>query len=88
MERFNKSQGKRDAAALQAFALAISALSVKQLNKISMPEALLKALLAYKKIPDHRAIPRQLKYISKLMREMGQEELQRTFSNIPNLKVK
>ena len=84
METPSKSQRKREALALQDMAIALSALPIKQLRLIAMPEKLFAALMEHKSLNGHRAKQRHAKYLGKIMRDIEMEELLRTFSKVPN----
>ena len=64
----SKSQKKREADAVQKLGVALVGLRVDQINKLSLPETLLQAIIAAKKITSHGAIRRQAQLIGKLMR--------------------
>ncbi|MDH5178808.1 MAG: DUF615 domain-containing protein [Gammaproteobacteria bacterium] len=64
----SKSQLKRDAQALQDLGTELLQLDNASLQRCALPEALLDAVLAARKIKQHGARKRQLQYIGKLMR--------------------
>ncbi len=69
-ESISKSQRKRDADALQDIGETLIKLSTDQLKRFSLPEELLEAVLAAKRIPVSKgtAFKRQRQYIGRLMR--------------------
>jgi ribosomal 50S subunit-associated protein YjgA (DUF615 family) len=66
----SKSQRKRDAHALQTLGIQLIALSVAQLARLELPEALHEAVLAAQRMRSHGARTRQMQYIGKLMRQL------------------
>ena len=66
----SKSQRKRDAHALQTLGSQLIALSVAQLARLELPEALHEAVLAAQRMRSHGARTRQMQYIGKLMRQL------------------
>ncbi len=85
METPSKSQLKRESAALQEIAVALSSLPVKQLMQFTLPENLYAAIIQYKQISSHGAQHRQAKYIGKIMRDIELEVLQQIFKQAPQL---
>ena len=73
----SKSQRKRDAQALQALGVQLVALSIAQLARLDLPEALYEAVLAAQRMRAHGARTRQLQYIGKLMRQLEPTALRR-----------
>jgi ribosome-associated protein len=65
----SKSQRKREASALQDMGTELVKLSREQLEKITLPDALLAEILEARRIRSHGALRRQMQYIGKLMRE-------------------
>jgi len=66
----SKTQRKRDAHALQALGAQLVALSVAQLARLELPEALHEAVVAAQRMRSHGARTRQMQYIGKLMRQL------------------
>jgi len=66
----SKSQRKRDAHAVQALGVQLVALSVAQLARLDLPEALHEAVVAAQRMHSHGARTRQMQYIGKLMRQL------------------
>ena len=73
----SKSQRKRDAHALQTLGSQLIALSVAQLARLELPEALHEAVLAAQRMRSHGARTRQMQYIGKLMRQLEPTTLSR-----------
>src|SRR5262249_3920302 len=73
----SKTQRKRDAHALQALGVQLVALSVAQLARIELPEALHEAVVAAQRMRAQGARTRQLQYIGKLMRQIEPATLSR-----------
>jgi ribosomal 50S subunit-associated protein YjgA (DUF615 family) len=73
----SKTQRKRDAHALQALGVQLVALSVAQLARIELPEALHEAVLAAQRMRSHGARTRHLQFIGKLMRQLEPTALSR-----------
>jgi len=73
----SKSQRKRDAHALQTLGIQLVALSVVQLARLDLPEALHEAVLAAQRMRAHGAHTRQMQYIGKLMRQLEPTVLSR-----------
>ena len=65
----SKTQRKRDAHALQALGAQLVALSVAQLARLELPEALHEAVVAAQRMRAHGARTRQMQYIGTLMRQ-------------------
>ena len=72
-----KTQRKRDAHALQALGVQLVALSVAQLARIELPEALHEAVVAAQRMRAHGARTRHLQYIGKMMRQLEPSVLSR-----------
>ena len=68
----SKSQKKRDMLALQDMGAELVELSQESLKKMDLPEELLSAVLAAKRIPTskHGGYKRQMQYIGKVMRNV------------------
>lgn len=69
----SKSQKKREADALQALGIKLTALSEDKLESLSLTDPLKKAILDAKKLKSHGAIRRQAQLIGKLMRSADHE---------------
>lgn len=72
----SKSQRKREMHALQAIGEQLVALSVDQLKKVPMPEALAAAVFDAKRMTKHEARRRQMQYVGKLMRNVDPAPIQ------------
>jgi ribosome-associated protein len=72
----SRSRKKRESAAAQRLGSALAALPAAELPDMDLPEALVAAILDWKKFPGHEAKRRQMQYIGKLMREADVEELE------------
>jgi ribosomal 50S subunit-associated protein YjgA (DUF615 family) len=66
----SKTQRKRDAHALQALGVQLVALSMAQLTRLDLPEALHEAVVAAQRMRTHGARTRQMQYIGTLMRQL------------------
>lgn len=66
----SKTQKKKQMNALQDLGVALTRLSADTLKNINLPEPLLQAVLAHKKITANSALKRQVQYIGRLMREI------------------
>jgi ribosome-associated protein len=66
----SKTQRTRDAHALQALGAQLVALSVAQLARLELPEALHEAVVAAQRMRAHGARTRQMQSIGKLMRQL------------------
>ncbi len=73
----SKSQRKRDAHALQTLGIQLVALSVAQLARLDLPEALHEAVVAAQRMRAHGAHTRQMQSIGKLMRQLEPTVLSR-----------
>ena len=69
-DRPSKSQRKRDMDPLQKTGAQLVELNAGQLAEIALPERLLDAILAAKRIRDFEGRRRQMQYIGKLMRDV------------------
>lgn len=85
--RPNKSQLKRDATALRELGEQLTTATAGKIAKCALPEELLAALAAFRKLPNsHGAQRRQLQFIGKLMRELDDETVERIHNQL-NLNV-
>lgn len=66
----SKTQKKKQMHALQDLGAELTKLSADTLKKIGLPEDLLQAVLAHKKITANGALKRQTQYIGRLMRDI------------------
>jgi ribosomal 50S subunit-associated protein YjgA (DUF615 family) len=66
----SKTQRKRDAHALQALGVQLVALSILQIARLDLPEALHEAVVTAQRMRSHGARTRQMQYIGKLMRQL------------------
>jgi ribosome-associated protein len=73
----SKSQRKRDAHALRTLGIQLIALSVAQLARLELPEALHEAVIAAQQMRSHGARSRQMQYIGKVMRQLEPSVLSR-----------
>src|SRR5215510_178786 len=69
----SKTQRKRQMLKLQALGEALTVLTEAQLAELELPERLLDALVAAKRVQKFGARRRQLQYIGRLMREVDAE---------------
>ena len=69
-EFISKTQRKKQATQLQDVGAALVELSIEQIKRMEMPEALREAVLDCKSITKHEARRRQMQWIGKLMRKM------------------
>ena len=67
-ERISKSQAKRDATAIHAFALRLTRLTAKQRSQLDLPDEIDEALDALTQIRSNSARSRQIKYVGVLIR--------------------
>ena len=81
VERFNKSQQKREIQALHDLGKKLSELDDGPLRKMGLPAELLQAIFDAKGMK-HGALKRQFKLIAKLLRLMNTESLEETISGI------
>ena len=65
----SKTQRKREAHALQTLGIQLVALSIVQLARLELPEALHEAVVAAQRMRAHGARTRQMQYIGTLMRQ-------------------
>ena len=80
----SKSQLKREMTALQDIGEELVALTRHQLDKLTLPESLLDAVLAARAMPQRGARKRQLQYIGKLMREVDAEPIRAALDMLEN----
>ncbi len=73
--RPSKSALKRQSHDLQSLGLEVAELPEQRLRAVAMPEALLEAILAYRRTKSHEGRRRQLQYVGKLMRSADEEPL-------------
>ncbi|NOY67597.1 MAG: DUF615 domain-containing protein [Gammaproteobacteria bacterium] len=78
----SKSQLKREATALQKLGMQLTELSEETLKQLSLPENLLSAILAAKKIHQRGGHKRQLQYIGKVMRQIDPAPVEQAMSNL------
>jgi len=71
----SKSQRKRDMTALQDLGAELEALAKDRLARVPMPEALLDAVLAARKITSHEGKRRQMQFVGKVMRSLDDDEV-------------
>lgn len=72
----SKTRRKREMHALQTLGERLVALSPSELQSLALPEALLDAVLAAKRMNKFEAIRRQMQYIGKLMRQVDAASIQ------------
>ncbi|HEC28205.1 MAG TPA: DUF615 domain-containing protein [Gammaproteobacteria bacterium] len=77
----SKSQKKRDALALQELGERLTELPEDALRKLPLPDPLLDAILAAKKIQRHGGRKRQMQYIGKIMRSIDPEPVEQALKN-------
>lgn len=80
----SKSQRKRDMDALQQLGESLLALSRAQLDRLDLPESLLRAIQEAKIIPSRGAKRRQLQYIGKLMRHVDPAPIRAFLDQLPH----
>ncbi len=73
--RPSKSALKRQSHDLQSLGLEVAELPEHRLRATPMPEALLEAILAYRRTKSHEGRRRQLQFVGKLMRAADEEPL-------------
>ena len=76
LEKPSKTQLKKEMIALQKLGEALIDLSDSQLDKMLLPETLLRAILLARTLTSHGAIRRQSQLIGKLMRHLDPEPIQ------------
>ncbi|KIG04452.1 UPF0307 protein yjgA [Burkholderia sp. MR1] len=74
-DRPSKSQLKREMHALQELGAALIALPKDALKRMPMPEDLGDAVREARRITDHEGKRRQLQYVGKVMRSLGEEQI-------------
>lgn len=74
-EWVSKTRMKKQMNDLQDLGVQLTRLSADTLKKIGLPEDLLEALLAHKKITANGALKRQTQYIGRLMRDIDPEPI-------------
>lgn len=82
VEKPSKSAKKRAMSDLQTLGEELVALSVDQLKKIDLPEALFEAVRDAQRFTRHEAHRRQLQYIGKLMRGIDAEPIRAALDDI------
>ena len=82
--RPNKTQIKKDMAALFALSEEISELSVTQINTLELPENIHKAILEVSKMPHKGARKRLLKYITGQLNKIDVEPILEKLARIKN----
>ncbi|MDC9729434.1 MAG: ribosome biogenesis factor YjgA [Methyloprofundus sp.] len=80
--RPNKSQLKRDIAEISSLSEEISQLTAAQIEKFSLPDAVVVALEAAAKMPAKSARKRQMKYVTSLMRNEDLDAIQETLDKM------
>ena len=78
----SKSQRKRDMLQLQSLGEQLTKLPASQLRKLTMPEALLDAILAAQQMSARGAHKRQLQYIGRLLRDIDAQPIQQQLDEI------
>ena len=78
----SKSQKKREASALQDLGMQLTQLSEEQLQRVPLPNNLLDAILAARKIHQHGGLKRQQQYIGKLMRDIDPQPIKQVLNQI------
>lgn len=78
----SKSQLKRDAQALTKLGEQLVSLDEKQLRQFSLPDNILDAIIAARKIKQHGARKRQLLYLGKLLRQIDSSEINDHLSSL------
>ena len=73
-EEVSKTQQKKKSQEVQALTKRISALPVKQIEKLNLPKDIFEELLKVPKIKSHTARARHIKYIASLMRSLDELE--------------
>lgn len=73
--RVSKTQRKNESNALQALGVELVKLSRDRLEKMNLPDRLLKEILEAKRITANGAIRRQMQFIGKLMRDVDAEPI-------------
>jgi len=86
VERPNKSQQKREIQALLELARKLSGLEDSQLNHMQLPAELMREIAASRSMK-HGALKRQMKLITKLLRELPTESMVATFEELERKKA-
>lgn len=76
-EEISKSAVKREMHERQALGQELAELSARELEKIELPDSLLNAIEAYKKITSNVAKRRQLQFIGRVMRDVEVEPIEK-----------
>jgi ribosome-associated protein len=76
----SKTQKKREAEALQDLGMQLTQLSEEQLLLVPLPNNLLDAILAARKIHQHGGLKRQQQYIGKLMRDIDPQPIKQVLN--------
>ncbi|HEX7682134.1 MAG TPA: ribosome biogenesis factor YjgA [Trinickia sp.] len=74
-ERPSKSQLKREMHALQALGVDLVELPKDALKRMPMPEDLADAVREARRITDHEGKRRQIQYVGRVMRSLGEDEI-------------
>lgn len=78
----SKSQRKRDMEKLQSLGTQLTQLSLAQLQKMTLPEALFNAVVMAQQISARGAHKRQLQYIGRLMRDIDPQPIQQQLDDL------
>lgn len=78
----SKSQRKRDMQQLQALGEQLTQLSASQLQKLTLPEELLNAIIEAQQIKARGAHKRQLQYIGRLMRDIDPQPIRQQLDEL------
>jgi ribosome-associated protein len=81
-EPVSKTRRKQEMHALQALGAALVELPDSQLDAMELPDELIAAVRAAKRITSHEGRRRQLQYIGRLMREVDPEPIRRQLDAI------
>jgi len=73
--QISKTQRKRESHSLQDIGEELVALSVERLESLNLPQNLLDAVLAAKRISKFGALRRQMQYLGRLMRDVDAEPI-------------
>jgi ribosome-associated protein len=74
-DRPSKTQLKRDMTALQDLGKELAELPKEAFRKLPLPEALFDALTETRRINDHEGRRRQIQFVGKVMRRLGDDEV-------------
>ena len=80
--RPSRSARKREALALQELGVRLTLLKPAQLQRLSLPEQLLAAVLEAQRLTSRAALARQRQYIGKLMRTLDPEPIASALSSL------